>query len=81
MCALLAMLPWRQDPDSLCPPDALRPLILGADAESADEPDPAWAVRWGALCEAARDFGSRLSEASTPLRASFVPAVPSASCS
>ncbi|MGW5724409.1 hypothetical protein ACWEVP_50185 [Amycolatopsis sp. NPDC003865] len=72
LCALLAMLPWTQDADGLCPPEALRPLILGANAESADEPDPARATRWGALCEAARHLGSRLSEASTPPQASVV---------
>jgi hypothetical protein len=57
---LLAMLPWEHNAQGPWPPNALRELMLGVDADSAPGADNADDDRWSPLTNVAREFGQRL---------------------
>jgi hypothetical protein len=72
LCTLLAMLPWQHASDGLFPPNALRHLMLGVEADSAPEPGATRDERWSSLTNVAYEFGRLLSaETQTPPHATF----------
>ncbi|MGW4116903.1 hypothetical protein ACWEFJ_39020, partial [Actinosynnema sp. NPDC004786] len=57
---LLAMLPWEHNAQGPWPPNALRQLVFGVDADSAPGDDATTDDRWTPLTNVAHEFGQRL---------------------
>lgn len=65
LCTLLAMLRWQRDANGdLFPPNELRVLLLGVDAES-EPPDLDFDDRWTYLSEVAHHFEQLLPDCGT----------------